>query len=164
MASICVDHFIEAQNTNLGAAVAELRAGEKTSHWIWYVFPQIAELGHSERAKYYGIKTRREAKAFIHHPVLSANYLSCLDALLLHTDKDITTVLGGIDASKLNSSLTLFKGVSNNEIILQKIEKVLEGFFDSSECDRTLDFLSRRPFLSSVLKFWIKASQKYQSS
>ena len=164
MASICLDHFIEAQNANFKIALTELTEGKKRSHWIWYIFPQIAEFGHSERSKKYSIKTRREAKAFIHHPVLSANYLSCLDALLLHTEKDITKVLGGIDASKLNSSLTLFRGVSNNEIILQKIEKVLGGFFDSSECDRTLAFLSRRSFLSSVLKFWIKASQKYQSS
>ncbi len=73
------------------------------------------------------------------------------------------TIMGGIDASKLNSSLTLFKGVSNNEIIRQEIEKVLEGFFDSSECDRTLDFLSRRSILSSVLKFWTHPSQNQQS-
>ena len=164
MAGVSLDHFIDAQNTNLEAAVVELTAGQKTSHWIWYIFPQIAELGYSERAKYYGIKTRKEAKAFISHPILSANYSSCLDALLLHKGTPIMSIMGGIDASKLNSSLTLFKGVSNNEIILQKIEKVLEGFFDSSECDRTLDFLSRRSFLSSVLKFWIKASQKHQSS
>ena len=68
-------------------------------------------------------------------------------------DTPIMSIMGGIDASKLNSSLTLFKGVSNDEVILGKIEKALESFFDSSECDRTLDFLSRRSFLSSVLKF-----------
>ena len=164
MASICLDHFIEAQNANFKIALTELTAGKKRNHWMWYIFPQIAGLGFSERSKRYGIKTRKEAKAFISHPILSANYSSCLDALLLHKGTPIMSIMGGIDASKLNSSLTLFKGVSNNEIILQKIEKVLEGFFDSSECDRTLDFLSRRSFLSSVLKFWIKASQKYQSS
>ena len=142
MASICLDHFLEAQNTNLEAAVAELTTGRKTSHWIWYIFPQIAELGYSERATYYGIDTVEEAKAFISHPTLSANYLICLDALLLHTDKTILHVLGGLDGSKLNSSLTLFRGVSTDEVMLQKIERVLESFFGWKEYDRTIDFLS----------------------
>ena len=153
MAGICLDHFIEAQNANFKTALNELTAGKKRSHWIWYIFPQIVELGFSERSKRYGIKTRKEAKAFISHPILSANYNSCLDALLIHRATPIMTIMGGIDASKLNSSLTLFKGVSADAFILDKIEKALESFFDSRECDRTLDFLSRWSFLSSVLRF-----------
>ena len=130
MDDIYLDHFLDAQNVDLEQVLAELSAGKKRSHWIWYIFPQIAELGYSERATYYGIDTVEEAKAFISHPTLSANYLICLDALLLHTDKTILHVLGGLDGSKLNSSLTLFRGVSTDEVMLQKIERVLEFFLD----------------------------------
>ena len=153
MAGVSLDHFIDAQNTNFKIALTELTEGKKRSHWIWYIFPQIAEFGHSERSKKYSIKTRREAKAFIHHPVLSANYLSCLDALLLHTEKDITKVLGGIDASKLNSSLTLFKGVSNNPDLQQKISNTLSSFFDGNECEKTKAFLSTQSTFGFKLGF-----------
>ena len=124
MASIYLDHFIEAQNANFRIALTELTEGKKRSHWIWYIFPQIAELGYSERSKKYGINTLKEAKAFMSHAMLSANYKVCLAALLLHTGTPIMTIMSGIDADKLSSSLTLFKGVCNDEIILQKIEKV----------------------------------------
>jgi uncharacterized protein (DUF1810 family) len=153
MAGICLDHFIEAQNANFKTALNELTAGKKTSHWIWYIFPQIAELGYSERSKRYGIKTRKEAKAFIAHPMLSANYSSCLDALLLHTGTPIMTIMGGIDASKLNSSLTLFKGVSDNPALRQKISNTLSRFFDGSECDKTTAFLSTQSTLGFKLGF-----------
>jgi uncharacterized protein (DUF1810 family) len=153
MAGICLDHFIEAQNANFKTALNELTAGKKTSHWIWYIFPQIAELGYSERSKRYGIKTRKEAKAFIAHPMLSANYSSCLDALLLHTGTPIMTIMGGIDASKLNSSLTLFKGVSDNPALQQKISNTLSRFFDGSECDKTTAFLSTQSTLGFKLGF-----------
>ena len=153
MAGICLDHFIEAQNANFKTALNELTAGKKTSHWIWYIFPQIAELGYSERSKRYGIKTRKEAKAFIAHPMLSANYSSCLDALLLHTGTPIMTIMGGIDASKLNSSLTLFKGVSDDPALQQKISNTLSRFFDGSECDKTTAFLSAQSTLGFKLGF-----------
>ena len=153
MADVSLDHFIDAQNTNLEAAVSELTAGQKTSHWIWYIFPQIAELGYSERAKYYGIKTHKEAKAFIAHPMLAANYNRCLDALLLHTGTPIMTIMGVIDASKLNSSLTLFKGVSDDPALQQKISNTLSCFFDGSECDKTTAFLSTQSTLGFKLGF-----------
>ena len=153
MAGVSLDHFIDAQNTNLEAAVVELTAGQKTSHWIWYIFPQIAELGYSERAKYYGIKTRKEAKAFVSHSMLSANYSSCLDALLQHTGTPIMTIMGGIDASKLKSSLTLFKGVSDDPDLQQKISNTLSSFFDGNECDKTKAFLSTQSTLGFKLGF-----------
>ena len=129
MDDIYLDHFLDAQNVDLEQVLAELSAGKKRSHWIWYIFPQIAELGYSERAKYYGIKTHKEAKAFIAHPMLAANYNRCLDALLLHTGTPIMTIMGVIDASKLNSSLTLFKGVSDDPALQQKISNTLSCFF-----------------------------------
>tara|TARA_B100000780_G_scaffold232045_1_gene171945 strand:+ start:266 stop:640 length:375 start_codon:yes stop_codon:yes gene_type:complete len=124
MAGICLDHFIEAQKLNTEVALTELTEGKKRSHWIWHIFSQIAKLCHSERYKIYGINTLKEAKVFMSHAMLSANYKVCLAALLLHTGTPIMTIMSGIDADKLSSSLTLFKGVCNDEIILQKIEKV----------------------------------------
>ena len=142
MDDIYLDHFLDAQNVDLEQVLAELSAGKKRSHWIWYIFPQIAPLGYSEKAKYYGIKTLNEAEAFISHPTLSANYLTCLDTLQLHTDQSISNILGGIDSRKFNSSLTLFKGASKNEFVLNKIQGSLERFFGGKECHVTLKFLS----------------------
>ena len=142
MDDIYLDHFLDAQNVDLEQVLAELSAGKKRSHWIWYIFPQIAPLGYSEKAKYYGIKTLNEAEAFISHPTLSANYLTCLDTLQLHTDQCISNILGGIDSRKFNSSLTLFKGASKNEFVLNKIQGSLERFFGGEECRVTLKFLS----------------------
>jgi uncharacterized protein (DUF1810 family) len=85
--------------------------------------------------------------------MLSANYSSCLDALLLHTGTPIMTIMGGIDASKLNSSLTLFKGVSDNPALQQKISNTLSRFFDGSECDKTTAFLSTQSTLGFKLGF-----------
>ena len=99
-------------------------------------------LGYSEKAKYYGVKTLEEAEAFISHPTLSANYLTCLDTLQLHSEKSISNILGGIDSRKFNSSLTLFKGVSRNEFVLNKIHRSLKCFFEGRECHVTLKFLS----------------------
>ena len=147
MVDINLDHFIEAQNSNLEIALTELTAGKKTGHRIWYVFPQIAGLGFSKQSKHYGIGTREEAKAFISHPILSANYSKCLDALLQHTDTAITTIMGDIDASKLNSSLTLFNGLSDDPDLQQKISNTLSRFFDGVECDKTKAFLSTRSTL-----------------
>ena len=142
MDDIYLDHFLDAQNVDLEQVLAELSAGKKRSHWIWYIFPQIAPLGYSEKAKYYGIKTLNEAEAFISHPTLSANYLTCLDTLQLHTDQSISNILGSIDSRKFNSSLTLFKGASKNEFVLNKIQGSLERFFGGEECHVTLKFLS----------------------
>ena len=153
MAGICLDHFTKAQNANFKVALSELTAGKKRSHWIWYIFPQIVELGFSERSKRYGIKTRKEAKAFISHPMLSANYNSCLDALLIHRATPIMTIMGGIDASKLNSSLTLFKGVSDDAALQQKISNTLSSFFDGNECAKTAAFLSTQLTLGFKLGF-----------
>ena len=142
MDDIYLDHFLDAQNVDLEQVLAELSAGKKRSHWIWYIFPQIAPLGYSEKAKYYGIKTLAEAEEFISHPTLSANYLTCLDTLKLHADQSISNILGGIDSRKFNSSLTLFKGASKNEFVLNKIQGSLERFFGGEECRVTLKFLS----------------------
>lgn len=101
--------FIEAQGRSYETALSELRAGEKRSHWIWYVFPQLRGLGHSDNAQYYGITSLDEARAYLADPILGKRLHECVDALLKLKDTSAETVLGHVDALKLRSSLTLFR-------------------------------------------------------
>jgi uncharacterized protein (DUF1810 family) len=101
--------FLEAQGRSYETALSELRAGEKRSHWIWYVFPQLRGLGHSDNAQYYGITSLDEARAYLADPILGKRLHECVDALLKLKDTSAETVLGHVDALKLRSSLTLFR-------------------------------------------------------
>lgn len=110
-----LNRFVEAQ-TNYRDALAELRAGEKRSHWMWYVFPQIAGLGTSHMAREYAIDSLEEARAYLAHPVLGARYRECVDTLArLPASATAERVFGGIDAMKLRSSLTLFARAAPDE-------------------------------------------------
>jgi uncharacterized protein (DUF1810 family) len=105
-----LQRFVEAQDAG-GAyerALAELRAGRKTSHWMWFVFPQIAGLGQSEMSRRYAIASLDEARAYLEHPVLGPRLVECAHALMTHDDKSAQEILGEIDATKLRSSMTLF--------------------------------------------------------
>lgn len=103
-----LDRFVDAQRGTYAAALAELRAGAKRTHWMWFVFPQIAGLGQSAMARQYAIRSLAEARAYHAHPVLGARLTECLDALADLPKPDPERVFGGIDAVKLRSSLTLF--------------------------------------------------------
>ena len=100
--------FIEAQATTHETALAELRAGRKRSHWMWFVFPQLAGLGHSPTAQHYAIASLAEAQAYLAHPILGARLRQCVAVLLALPTADAEAVLGPVDALKLRSSLTLF--------------------------------------------------------
>ena len=103
-----LDRFLDAQRSTYAAALAELRAGAKRSHWMWFVFPQIAGLGRSAMARHYAIGSLAEARAYHAHPVLGRRLTECLDALAGLPDPDAERVFGVTDAMKLRSSLTLF--------------------------------------------------------
>lgn len=103
-----LDRFVRAQAGSYDDALAELTAGAKRSHWMWFVFPQIAGLGRSSTAILYAIADLDEARAYLAHPLLGPRYLACVDALLRHAGRDAAAIMGGIDAVKLRSSLTLF--------------------------------------------------------
>ncbi|MGI4731190.1 MAG: DUF1810 domain-containing protein [Janthinobacterium lividum] len=103
-----LDRFVTAQARQYAQALAELTAGAKRSHWIWFVFPQIAGLGQSETARFYAIASLAEARAYLAHPLLGPRLHEATAALLRHPDRSAETMLGGIDATKLRSSLTLF--------------------------------------------------------
>jgi uncharacterized protein (DUF1810 family) len=109
-----LERFVRAQTGVYETALAELRAGAKRSHWMWFVFPQIDGLGSSDMARRYAIASLAEAQAYLAHPVLGPRLLSCVDAMLGHGEKSATAILGAIDAVKLRSSMTLFSRAADD--------------------------------------------------
>src|SRR3954470_14496362 len=106
--------FVDAQDRVHDTVLAELRAGAKRSHWIWFVFPQLRELGRSPTAVYYGIGSRDEAIAYLDHPILGPR-LREYARLLPPADGDIEQVMGYVDALKLSSSMTLFASDTDDD-------------------------------------------------
>lgn len=105
-----LSRFVEAQEDSYDTALAEIRRGAKRSHWMWYVFPQIAGLGHSAMARHYALGSLEEAQAYLAHPVLGPRLHACVEALDgLQGTTTAERVFGGVDAMKLRSSLTLFE-------------------------------------------------------
>lgn len=132
-----LQRFVEAQDQG-GAyerALAELRAGRKTSHWMWFVFPQIAGLGQSAMSRRYAIESLEEAGAYLEHPVLGPRLIECAQALLEHEKLSARQILGEIDAVKLRSSMTLFVQAGETEVF----EQVLERYFDGEPDPATLE-------------------------
>jgi uncharacterized protein (DUF1810 family) len=134
--------FVDAQAGSHEIALAELRAGQKASHWMWFIFPQVAGLGTSSMAVRYAIKSRAEAKAFLEHPLLGSRLLDCARALLGVSGRSASEIMGSPDDLKLKSSMTLFSEVSENN---PEFEQVLDRYFQSEQDDRTIAFLSREP-------------------
>ncbi|WP_143962506.1 DUF1810 domain-containing protein [Litoribacter populi] len=129
--------FEEAQSQSLSLAKMELFKGRKTSHWMWYIFPQLSHLGYSDTAKYYGIKNLEEAKAYFAHPVLGKNLLDCCNILLQHNEKSALAILGSPDNLKLKSCATLFLETSHEPVF----KKILDEFFEGKSDQKTLQFL-----------------------
>ena len=110
-----LDRFVEAQREVYPRALAELRAGRKTSHWMWFVFPQIAGLGHSAMAVRYAIRDLDEARAYLAHPLLGTRLREAAMAMCGHAGLSAEAILGGIDAVKFRSSMTLFEAAAQGE-------------------------------------------------
>ena len=140
MITIDTERFIKAQDSydSYMSALEEIKRGQKQSHWIWYVFPQIEGLGHSTMAKKYAIRSLQEAKAYLGNDKLNARLREITRALLEHAgDKDITHIMGHIDAMKVRSCMTLFDIVSPHDIF----EEVLDKFYDGERCKATLNIV-----------------------
>ena len=138
-----LDRFIHAQDDFGGyeEALREVKTGQKTDHWIWYIFPQIRGLGHSYNAKYYSIKSLDEARAYLAHPVLGARLKEITRALLTHKGEDIYSIMGSrIDAVKLRSSMTLFDLIAPKDIYAD----VLAEFFEGMRDQRTIDITNEQ--------------------
>ena len=130
-----LDRFLEAQERMYETALKEIKNGEKESHWMWYIFPQLRGLGKSRMAYAYGINGIEEAKAYLAHPVLSARLIEITEALLEHKDQDVEDILGDIDAMKLRSSMTLFALISEE---VSTFQRVLDCFYDGKMDKQTI--------------------------
>lgn len=133
-----LDRFLEAQERMHEIALKEIKNGEKESHWMWYIFPQLRGLGKSQMAYAYGINGLEEAKAYLAHPVLSARLIEISEALLEHKGKDIEDILGDIDAMKLRSSMTLFALISEGGSIYHN---VLDCFYNGKTDSYTIELI-----------------------
>jgi uncharacterized protein (DUF1810 family) len=126
-----LQRFVDAQDGGgtYAAALAELRAGRKRSHWMWFVFPQLAGLGRSATAQHYAISGAAEARAYLAHAVLGPRLVECARALAELDGTDPVAVLGSTDAQKLRSSMTLFAAVAPDEPLFGQ---VLDRYFGST--------------------------------
>lgn len=132
--------FLEAQRGVHEQARAELRQGRKTSHWMWFVFPQIAGLGESAMARRYAIGSLDEARAYLDHPVLGERLRACVaDLAALPPTLTADRVMGGIDAIKLRSSLTLFEAAGGGAPFAEAIDRWFDGARDPATRARLAD-------------------------
>ena len=130
-----LDRFVTAQDRDYETVVSELRRGRKKSHWIWFIFPQIAGLGHSAMSQHFAIASLDEARAYLAHPVLGPRLRECARLVLAVEGRTAEEIFGSIDAMKLRSSMTLFQRAAPNE---PEFALVLDRYFDGVEDEATL--------------------------
>ncbi len=133
-----LDRFLDAQRGDYAAALAEVRRGRKNSHWMWYIFPQIAGLGQSSTARYYSIRDLEEAREYYAHPVLGQRLREISGVLLELRGSDPVAVFGGIDSMKLKSSMTLFAVAAPDDPLFQQ---VLDKYYGGEQDVLTLRIL-----------------------
>ena len=131
-----LERFVAAQDPIYERVVAELRAGRKRTHWMWFVFPQIAGLGRSPASVRYALASLDEARAYLDHPVLGARLRECTQIVADHSGLTAFDIFGGIDALKLHSSMTLFAHADPDDPLFKT---VLDRYFDAQADPNTLD-------------------------
>lgn len=131
-----LQRFVDAQAGSYDTALAELGAGRKRSHWMWFVLPQVTGLGRSSTAQLYALDGLAEARAYLAHPVLGPRLRECASAVADLPDTDPVALMGPVDAVKLRSSMTLFAHAAPDE---PDFRAVLDRFFDGEEDPATLD-------------------------
>ena len=134
-----LDRFVGAQHGSYASALAELQRGRKDSHWMWYIFPQIAGLGQSSMARRYAIQGRDEARAYLDHPLLGARLRECTRTINGLGGRTAQAIFGGIDTIKLRSSMTLFKTVGDAG---DPFAECLVKYFAGAEDEATLRLLA----------------------
>jgi uncharacterized protein (DUF1810 family) len=136
-----LERFLAAQAPVYAAALRELRAGEKESHWMWFIFPQFAGLGRSAMARHFGIGSQAEARAYLSHPVLGGRLVECTEAVVQHRDLTAKAIFGSVDAMKFRSSMTLFEHVATDpRLFAAAIDQFHQGERDAE----TLKLAERR--------------------
>lgn len=134
--------FVDAQDSVYAGyiqALSEIKDGKKTSHWIWYIFPQFRAFGHSPMALYYGIANREEAERYLENKTLNLRIHEISEALLLHSNKTAIEIFGDLDAKKVRSCMTMFDYLSPNDVFA----KVLDVFYQGKRGGRTLKELTK---------------------
>lgn len=135
-----LQRFVDAQRTTFAQARAELLAGRKESHWMWFIFPQLEGLGRSETAQYYAIRSLDEARAYLEHPILGPRLVECTEIVNRIEGKSAYDIFGTPDDLKFRSSMTLFAQVALNQPVF---EQALAKYFDSVPDPLTIARLSR---------------------
>jgi len=135
---LSLERYIKAQAPIYARALAELKAGHKQSHWMWYVFPQIAGLGHSAISHAYAIQSLEEAREYLAHPVLGARLRECCQAVMTVEGKTAHEIFGSPDDVKFRSCLTLFARAAPNETLFTDL---LDKYFDGEADELTLQKL-----------------------
>jgi uncharacterized protein (DUF1810 family) len=136
-----LNRFISAQQGVYDRALAELRGGEKRSHWMWYIFPQIDGLGNSPTTRLYSIKSKEEARQYLAHPVLGARLMECAEAVLAVQGLSAADIFGHPDDWKLQSSMTLFALVSGPHSVF---ERVLDRYYQGKRDEKTLQIVGKQ--------------------
>ncbi|MEM9783305.1 MAG: DUF1810 domain-containing protein [Pseudomonadota bacterium] len=135
---LCLDRFVEAQTGVVERALAELRAGQKRSHWMWFVLPQLTGLGSSPMAQRYAIRDLEEAVAYLEHAVLGPRLLQAVTALQAHEVKLASAILGPVDARKYRSCLTLFEHAAEaSGHDPAPFSRALDAFYAGERCGTT---------------------------
>ena len=135
-----LQRFITAQQTDYATALTEIKQGRKRSHWIWYIFPQIAGLGFSETSKHYALQNAEEAEAYLNHPVLGTRLIEICSELLKLPTNNATQVFGTPDDMKLRSCVTLFASLPDADPVFKQ---VLDKFFGGEGDKLTIQILAK---------------------
>lgn len=136
-----LNRFLKAQERDYATALSEIKSGRKRSHWMWYIFPQLAGLGLSETSKFYAIRDKNEAIAFLNHPLLGARLIKISTALLSLHQTNPTSIFGQPDDMKLRSCMTLFAAIDTAPHAV--FQRVLDKYFDGKRDQATLQFLRK---------------------
>ncbi len=137
-----LERFVDAQNQVYDAVLEELALGEKTTHWMWFIFPQLKVLGRSPTAQHFGIESLDVAVAYWQHPILGARLLECTQLLLQQANDNVFEIFGAPDHLKFRSCMTLFRQVAPQEPVF---EQALERFFQGKPDEVTLKWLKKHP-------------------
>lgn len=140
--------FVKAQDQVYAQVLRELRAGRKKSHWIWFIFPQMAGLGSSSMARKFGIASAAEARQYLDHPVLGSRLKECTQLLLQLPDQNINKIMGFPDDLKLRSSMTLFAAVAPEEPAFRAL---LDKYFEGRSNDEVIASKGRNEFLTALI-------------
>ena len=134
-----LQRYVDAQRDVYATALAELRAGHKRTHWMWFIFPQMEGLGGSEMARRYAIRSGDEAAAYLAHPVLGPRLRACTSAVAMHGDRDVKHIFDHPDDLKFHSCMTLFADIAPDEAVFQAC---LDRFFDGAPDSATIGRLA----------------------